>query len=88
MEKTKKDLEGIAAEKKAKAQELLEQQAKKTGEALLHSKSEIEKTAVGVASDAKKTAIDGFDKEVSAGEKTVDDTLKEVILLYILQILL
>lgn len=79
LEKTKKDIEGLAAEKKQKATELLESQAKKTGEALLHSKSELEKTAVGVASDAKKTAIDGFDKEVSDAEKKVEGTVKEVI---------
>lgn len=79
LEKTKKDIEGLAAEKKQKATELLEAQAKKTGEALLHGKSEIEKTAVGVASDTKKAAIDGFDKEVSETEKKVDEAVKEVM---------
>ncbi|XP_075220708.1 uncharacterized protein LOC142324028 [Lycorma delicatula] len=80
LEKTKKDIEGLATEKKQKATELLEQQAKKTGEALLLGKSELEKTAVGVATDAKKTAIDGFDKEVADAEKKVDDAVKEQII--------
>lgn len=77
LEKTKKDLEGLAVEKKQKATELLEQQAKKTGEALMHSKGEIEKTAAGVATDATKAAIDGFDKEVAGTEKKVDEVVKE-----------
>ncbi|RZF40500.1 hypothetical protein LSTR_LSTR000379 [Laodelphax striatellus] len=77
LERTKKEVETLAIEKKQKATELLEAQAKKTGDALLHGKTELEKTAAGVATDAKKQAIDGFDKEVSGAEKKVDECVKE-----------
>lgn len=78
LEKTKKEVEELAIEKKQAASAMIEAQAKKTGDALWHTKSEIEKTAVGVAVEAKKTAIDGFDKEVSGAEKAVDGAVKEV----------
>uniref|UniRef100_A0A1B6DGR5 Uncharacterized protein n=1 Tax=Clastoptera arizonana TaxID=38151 RepID=A0A1B6DGR5_9HEMI len=78
LEKTKKEVEELAIEKKQAATALIEAQAKKTGDALWNTKSELEKTAVGVAVDAKKSAIEGFDKEVSGAEKAVDEAVKEV----------
>lgn len=78
VEKTKKEVEELALEKKKAAGSMLEQQAKKTGEALWNTKAEVEKTAVGAAMDAKKAAIDGFDKECASAEKTADGAVKEV----------
>ncbi|KAG8275663.1 Perilipin 4 [Homalodisca vitripennis] len=77
VEKTKKEVEELAIEKKKEAQSMLEQQAKKTGEALWNTKAEVEKSAVGAALDAKKTAIDGFDKECATAESTADGAVKE-----------
>lgn len=79
MEKTKREVEELAQEKKQAASALLEQQAKKTGDALWSTKSGLEKSAVGVVMDAKKSAIDGFDKELSKKEKNVEESLKEQI---------
>lgn len=78
VEKTKKEVEELALEKKKTAESMLEQQAKKTGDALWNTKAEVEKTAVGAALDAKKAAIDGFDKECAAAEKVADGAAKEV----------
>lgn len=78
VEKTKKEVEELALEKKKAAESMLEQQAKKTGEALWNTKAEVEKTAVGAALDAKKAAIDGFDKECASAEKSADGAVKEV----------
>uniref|UniRef100_A0A1B6LC39 Uncharacterized protein n=1 Tax=Graphocephala atropunctata TaxID=36148 RepID=A0A1B6LC39_9HEMI len=77
VEKTKKEVEELAIEKKNEAQSMLEQQAKKTGEALWNAKAGVEKTAVGAAVDAKKSAIDGFDKECATAEKTAEGAVKE-----------
>ncbi|XP_046680176.1 uncharacterized protein LOC124367417 isoform X1 [Homalodisca vitripennis] len=79
VEKTKKEVEELAIEKKKEAQSMLEQQAKKTGEALWNTKAEVEKSAVGAALDAKKTAIDGFDKECATAESTADGAVKEIL---------
>lgn len=80
MEKTKKEVEELAQEKKQAASAMLEQQAKKTGDAIWNTKSDIEKSAVGVVMDAKKSALEGFDKELSnPTKKNVEDSLKEQI---------
>lgn len=51
---------------------------KKTGDALMNTKSNVEKSAVGAACDAKKAAIDGFDKECANAEKGVESAVQEV----------
>lgn len=53
-------------------------QMKKTGDALMSTKSSVEKSAVGAACDAKKAAIDGFDKECASAEKGVESAVQEV----------
>lgn len=51
---------------------------KKTGDALMNTKSNVEKSAVSAACDAKKAAIDGFDKECANAEKGVESAVQEV----------
>lgn len=80
MEKTKREVEELAQEKKQAASVMLEQHAKKTGDALWNTKSDLEKSAVGAVMDAKKSALDGFDKELlPKKEKSVEESLKEQI---------
>lgn len=76
-EKKKHDVEDIATQKKQLASEMLEEQAKKTGDAIWSTKSELETAAVGGAVDAKHTAIDALDEEFGKVEKTVDSTLDQ-----------
>ncbi|KAJ9573991.1 hypothetical protein L9F63_008621, partial [Diploptera punctata] len=76
MEKKKHEVEDIANQKKQLASEMLEEQAKKTGDAIWNTKSELEGAAVSGAVDAKHTAIDALDQEFSKAEKAVDSTLQ------------
>ncbi|KDR15766.1 uncharacterized protein LOC110833308 [Zootermopsis nevadensis] len=76
-EKKKTDVEDIATQKKQLASEMLEEQAKKTGDAIWSTKSELETAAVGGAMDAKHTAIDALDEEFGKVEKTVDGTIDQ-----------
>jgi len=77
LEKKKHDVEDIANQKKQMASEMVEEQAKKTGDAIWSTKSELETAAVGGAMDAKHTAIDALDEEFGKAEKTVDSTIEQ-----------
>jgi ABC-type transporter Mla subunit MlaD len=77
MEKTKHEVEDIGNQKKQMASEMLEEQAKKTGDAIWSTKSELETAAVGGAMDAKHTAIDSLDEEFGKAEKAVDSTIEQ-----------
>ncbi|XP_069702990.1 uncharacterized protein [Periplaneta americana] len=77
VEKKKHEVEEIGQQKKQLASEMLEEQAKKTGDAIWSTKSELEKSAVGGAMDAKHTAIDALDEEFGKAEKAVDSTIEQ-----------
>ncbi|CAH0776933.1 unnamed protein product [Bemisia tabaci] len=77
IEKKKKEVEELAAEKKNAAASMIENQIKKTGDSLWQAKSDAEKTATAVAEDNKKAAIEAFDAELKSAEKTVDETIQE-----------
>jgi hypothetical protein len=77
LEKKKHEVEDIANQKKQMASEMLEEQAKKTGDAVWSTKSELETTAVKGAMDAKHTAIDALDEEFSKAETAVDSTIEQ-----------
>lgn len=79
IEKTKTSVGEMAAEKKAAAAAMLEAQAKKTGDVLWQSKSNLESTAVDAVTEGKQAAIDGFDKEIEKVEKVVEEGVQEVI---------
>jgi hypothetical protein len=76
-EKKKHDVEEIGNQKKQLASEMLEEQAKKTGDAIWSTKSEMEGAAIGGAMDAKHTAIDALDEEFGKAEKAVDSTIDQ-----------
>ena len=80
IEKTKTSVGEMAAEKKAAAAAMLEAQAKKTGDVLWQSKSNLESTVVDAATEGKQSAIDGFDKEVEKVDTAVDEGIQEVIM--------
>ncbi|KAL1140977.1 hypothetical protein AAG570_000903 [Ranatra chinensis] len=77
MEKTKKSVGELTAEKKASASTMVENQVKKTGEALMQIKTDAEKTAVETALDTKKSAIEGFDSEVATADKAIEGVVHE-----------
>ncbi|XP_014286465.1 uncharacterized protein [Halyomorpha halys] len=77
IEKTKTSVGEMAAEKKAAAAAMLEAQAKKTGDVLWQSKSNLESTAVDTVTEGKQAAIDGFDKEIEKVEKAVEEGVTE-----------
>jgi hypothetical protein len=77
LEKKKHEVEDIANQKKQMASEMVEEQAKKTGDAIWSTKSEMETAAVGGAMDAKHTAIDALDEEFGKAEKAVDSTIEQ-----------
>ena len=77
MEKKKHEVEDIAGQKKQLASEMLEEQAKKTGDALWSTKSELEGAAVSGAMEAKHSAIDALDSEFGKAEKAVDSTIQQ-----------
>lgn len=77
VEKKKHEVEDIGSQKKQLASEMLEEQAKKTGDAIWSTKSELEKSAVSGAMDAKHSAVDSLDEEFSKAEKAVDGTLEQ-----------
>lgn len=77
LEKKKHEVEDVANQKKQMASEMLEEQAKKTGDAIWSTKSELETSAVSGAMDARHTAIDAFDEEFSKAEKAVDSTIDQ-----------
>jgi hypothetical protein len=77
LEKKKHEVEDVANQKKQLASEMLEEQAKKTGDAIWSTKSELETAAVGGAMDARHTAIDAFDEEFNKAEKAVDSTIDQ-----------
>ncbi|CAH1403605.1 unnamed protein product [Nezara viridula] len=77
IEKTKTSVGEMAAEKKAAAAAMLEAQAKKTGDVLWQSKSNLESTAIDAAVEGKQAAIDGFDKEIEKVEKVVEEGVHE-----------
>ncbi|PSN45045.1 hypothetical protein C0J52_03980 [Blattella germanica] len=76
MEKKKHEVEEIANQKKQQASEMLEDQAKKTGDMIWSTKSELEGAAVGGAMDAKHSAIDALDQEFGKAEQAVDSTIQ------------
>ncbi|KAK9504251.1 hypothetical protein O3M35_010626 [Rhynocoris fuscipes] len=77
IEKTKTSVGEIAAEKKAAAAAMLEEQAKKTGDLLWQTKNNAETGVAEIATEGKAAAIDGFDKEISNAEKIVEEGLAE-----------
>lgn len=78
-EKKKKEVEELAEQKKAAATELFNEQLRKTGELVSQSVSQAQAVAVNTAEEAKHEAIDAFDAEVAKVEKTVDDTVSQVM---------
>ncbi|KAI5697437.1 hypothetical protein M8J76_010897 [Diaphorina citri] len=79
LEKGKKDIEDLAAEKKAAAASLIESQVNKTKESFSSALGNAEAQATTAADEAKKAAIDSFDEELKKAEGAVDQTVQQNI---------
>ncbi|KAL1451766.1 hypothetical protein WDU94_006114, partial [Cyamophila willieti] len=78
LEKGKKDIEELAAEKKAAASSLIESQVNKTKESFSSALGNAETQATTAADEAKKAAIDSFDEEIKKAEGAVDSTVQQL----------
>ncbi|XP_008470662.1 uncharacterized protein LOC103507921 isoform X1 [Diaphorina citri] len=78
LEKGKKDIEDLAAEKKAAAASLIESQVNKTKESFSSALGNAEAQATTAADEAKKAAIDSFDEELKKAEGAVDQTVQQL----------